>query len=89
MSDWEDDLDAVLEDKKPAAKKFDDEESVDSEEEEKKKQEAKKKEEAERQKNARVKNVKEDIGAKWEAKHGKRAQNAQANTEGMSKEKAA
>ena len=31
-------------------------------------EEAKKKEEEERKKNARVKNVKEDIGAKWEAK---------------------
>ena len=93
MSDWEDDLDAVLEDKKPAAKKFEDEEEVDSEEEEKKKQEAKKAEEEKAKANARVKNVKEDIGAKWEAKQKQKAQASVAanakQTQGMSKEKAA
>ena len=91
MSDWEDEVDAVLDDKKQT-KKFDDEEEVDSEEEEKKKQEAKKAEQEKAKANARVKNVKEDIGAKWEAKQKQKAQASAAaikQTEGMSKEKAA
>ena len=41
MSDWEDAVDDVLEDKQvKETKKFDDEEDVDSEEEERKKKEA-------------------------------------------------
>ena len=69
MSDWENELDDVLEDKKPTGpKKFDDEDEVDSEEEERKKKELKKKEEADRKANARVKDKKVDIDAKWKEK---------------------
>ena len=74
MSDWEDEVDAVLDDKKQTNKKFEDEEEVDSEEEEKQKKEKKRLEQEEAKANARVKNVKEDIGAKWEAKQKQKAQ---------------
>ena len=68
MSDWEDAIDDVLDDKQTKeVKKFDDEDDVDSEEEEKKKKEAKKKEEEENKKK-NIKNKPKTIDEKWEEK---------------------
>ena len=64
--DWENDVTDMLEGKKEVvAKKREDEVEVDLEAEARKKKEEQKKLEAERKEQARQKDVKEDIDAKW------------------------